>query len=111
MTSVGLKNNSGYPYGCSLVMWTVADLLMTSVGLKNNSGYPYGCSLVMWTVADIAFGSVITLKQRRTGGAYLHSHPHLYPEEHGPRQQQVCTALSPFLTGQTACLPNILRTV
>ncbi|XP_076442071.1 protein O-mannosyl-transferase 2-like [Babylonia areolata] len=40
---------------------------------------------------NIAFGSVITLKQRRTGGAYLHSHPHLYPEDLGPRQQQVTT--------------------
>lgn len=39
----------------------------------------------------VAFGSVITLKQRRTGGAYLHSHSHLYPEEHPPRQQQVTT--------------------
>ncbi|KAK7103260.1 protein O-mannosyl-transferase 2-like [Littorina saxatilis] len=39
----------------------------------------------------VAFGSLITLKQRRTGGAYLHSHPHLYPEEVGPRQQQVTT--------------------
>lgn len=37
----------------------------------------------------IAYGSEITLKQRRTGGAYLHSHPHLYPEEHPPKQQQV----------------------
>ena len=39
----------------------------------------------------IAYGSVITLKQRRTGGAYLHSHVHLYPEEHPPKQQQVTT--------------------
>ncbi|KAI8787689.1 protein O-mannosyl-transferase 2 isoform X1 [Biomphalaria glabrata] len=39
----------------------------------------------------IAFGSEITLKQRRTGGAYLHSHFHLYPEEHPPKQQQVTT--------------------
>ncbi|OWF56429.1 Protein O-mannosyl-transferase 2 [Mizuhopecten yessoensis] len=37
----------------------------------------------------IAYGSVVTLKQRRTGGAYLHSHWHLYPEEHPPRQQQI----------------------
>ncbi|XP_005091430.1 protein O-mannosyl-transferase 2 [Aplysia californica] len=37
----------------------------------------------------IAFGSILTLKQRRTGGAYLHSHVHLYPEEHPPKQQQV----------------------
>ncbi|CAG5118791.1 unnamed protein product [Candidula unifasciata] len=39
----------------------------------------------------VAFGSVITLKQRRTGGAYLHSHAHLYPEEYPPKQQQVTT--------------------
>ena len=37
----------------------------------------------------MAYGSVISLKQRRTGGGYLHSHWHLYPEEVGPRQQQV----------------------
>ncbi|KAK3092409.1 hypothetical protein FSP39_002461, partial [Pinctada imbricata] len=40
---------------------------------------------------NIAFGSIITLKQRRTGGAYLHSHWHLYPEDHPPRQQQITT--------------------
>ncbi|KAL5008769.1 hypothetical protein ScPMuIL_014350 [Solemya velum] len=39
----------------------------------------------------LAYGSYFTLKQRRTGGAYLHSHWHLYPEELGPRQQQVTT--------------------
>ncbi|KAH3853450.1 hypothetical protein DPMN_095974, partial [Dreissena polymorpha] len=39
----------------------------------------------------VAFGSVISLKQQRTGGGYLHSHSHLYPEEHPPRQQQVTT--------------------
>ncbi|GFR57381.1 protein O-mannosyl-transferase 2 [Elysia marginata] len=39
----------------------------------------------------IAYGSEITLKQRRTGGAYLHSHSHLYPEDYPPRQQQVTT--------------------
>ncbi|XP_071164534.1 protein O-mannosyl-transferase 2-like [Mytilus edulis] len=40
---------------------------------------------------NIAYGSEFTLKQRRTGGAYLHSHWHLYPEEHPPQQQQVTT--------------------
>ncbi|GAB1598221.1 protein O-mannosyl-transferase 2 isoform X1 [Argonauta hians] len=40
---------------------------------------------------NVAYGSVISLKQKRTGGAYLHSHHHLYPEEHPPRQQQVTT--------------------
>ncbi|KAK6181341.1 hypothetical protein SNE40_009214 [Patella caerulea] len=41
--------------------------------------------------ANIAYGSILTLKQRRTGGAYLHSHWHLYPEEHPPKQQQITT--------------------
>ena len=40
---------------------------------------------------NVAYGSTISLKQRRAGGAYLHSHHHLYPEEHPPRQQQVTT--------------------
>ncbi|KAL4237411.1 Protein O-mannosyl-transferase 2 [Mactra antiquata] len=39
----------------------------------------------------IAFGSIVSFKQQRTGGGYLHSHPHLYPEEHPPQQQQVTT--------------------
>ena len=39
----------------------------------------------------MAYGSVITLKNFRTGGAYLHSHWHLYPEGVGARQQQVTT--------------------
>lgn len=38
---------------------------------------------------DVAIGAVITLKNHRTGGGYLHSHQHLYPEGHGARQQQV----------------------
>ena len=59
------------------------------------------CCLTLFFVillisTDVAFGSVITLKQRRTGGAYLHSHPHLYPEELGPRQQQVCDVMILF---------------
>lgn len=37
----------------------------------------------------VAYGSVITLKNTRTGGGYLHSHWHLYPEGVGARQQQV----------------------
>ncbi|XP_029640738.1 protein O-mannosyl-transferase 2-like [Octopus sinensis] len=40
---------------------------------------------------NVAYGSIISLKQKRAGGAYLHSHHHLYPEEHPPRQQQVTT--------------------
>ena len=39
---------------------------------------------------DIAYGSIITLRNHRVGGGLLHSHPHLYPEELGPKQQQVC---------------------
>ncbi|XP_028396136.1 protein O-mannosyl-transferase 2-like isoform X2 [Dendronephthya gigantea] len=37
----------------------------------------------------LAYGSVVTLKNNRPGGALLHSHHHLYPEEHPPVQQQV----------------------
>lgn len=37
----------------------------------------------------VAYGAVITLKNHKTGGGYLHSHHHLYPENVGARQQQV----------------------
>lgn len=37
----------------------------------------------------VAYDAVITVKNHRTGGAYLHSHWHLYPEGVGARQQQV----------------------
>lgn len=38
---------------------------------------------------EVAYGAVISLKNHRTGGGYLHSHFHLYPEGIGARQQQV----------------------
>ncbi|XP_054714232.1 protein O-mannosyl-transferase 2-like [Uloborus diversus] len=38
---------------------------------------------------DVAYGAVVTIKNHRTGGGYLHSHWHLYPENIGARQQQV----------------------
>lgn len=38
---------------------------------------------------EVAFGAVITLKNHKTGGGYLHSHLHLYPKGVGSRQQQV----------------------
>lgn len=38
---------------------------------------------------QLAYGATITLKNHRTGGGYLHSHWHLYPEGIGARQQQV----------------------
>ena len=37
----------------------------------------------------VAYGALITLKNHRTGGGYLHSHFHLYPEGVGAKQQQV----------------------
>ncbi|XP_034938393.1 protein O-mannosyl-transferase 2 [Chelonus insularis] len=40
---------------------------------------------------QLAYGATITLKNHRTGGGYLHSHWHLYPEGIGARQQQVTT--------------------
>ena len=38
---------------------------------------------------DLAYGAVITLKNARVGGGYLHSHYHLYPEGVGAKQQQM----------------------
>lgn len=40
---------------------------------------------------EVAFGAVITLKNHKTGGGYLHSHFHLYPKGAGARQQQITT--------------------
>ena len=42
-----------------------------------------------FVVVDVAYGAVVTIKNHRTGGGYLHSHWHLYPEGVGARQQQV----------------------
>ena len=38
---------------------------------------------------ELAYGAIITLKNARVGGGYLHSHFHLYPEGAGAKQQQV----------------------
>lgn len=43
---------------------------------------------------QVAYGAVVTLKNHRTGGGYLHSHFHLYPEGVGARQQQVCNIVA-----------------
>uniref|UniRef100_A0A8D8ZZ10 Protein O-mannosyl-transferase 2 n=1 Tax=Cacopsylla melanoneura TaxID=428564 RepID=A0A8D8ZZ10_9HEMI len=40
---------------------------------------------------QVAYGAIITLKNHRAGGAYLHSHWHLYPKGLGARQQQITT--------------------
>ncbi|XP_046402007.1 protein O-mannosyl-transferase 2 [Ischnura elegans] len=40
---------------------------------------------------ELAYGAIVTLKNQQTGGGYLHSHWHLYPEGVGARQQQVTT--------------------
>ncbi|XP_059220092.1 protein O-mannosyl-transferase 2 isoform X3 [Stomoxys calcitrans] len=37
----------------------------------------------------VAYGSIVSIKNHKTGGGYLHSHLHLYPKGSGPRQQQV----------------------
>ncbi|XP_044730943.1 protein O-mannosyl-transferase 2 [Chrysoperla carnea] len=39
----------------------------------------------------VGYGAVVTIKNQRTGGGYLHSHPHLYPAGVGARQQQITT--------------------
>lgn len=41
--------------------------------------------------AHLAYGAEVTIKNNRIGGAYLHSHWHLYPEGVGVKQQQVTT--------------------
>lgn len=38
---------------------------------------------------DVAYGAVITLRSKKAGIGYLHSHNHLYPEGVGSKQQQV----------------------
>ena len=45
---------------------------------------------------EVAYGSMVTLKNYRAGGAYLHSHWHLYPEGVGARQQQVMLMIGSF---------------
>ncbi|XP_023031134.1 protein O-mannosyl-transferase 2 [Drosophila willistoni] len=40
---------------------------------------------------DVAYGAVVTIKNHKTGGGYLHSHFHLYPKGAGARQQQITT--------------------
>lgn len=42
---------------------------------------------------DLAYGSIITVKNLRIAGGYLHSHWHLYPEGVGAKQQQVTAYL------------------
>eukprot|EP00126_Sphaerothecum_destruens_P011483 Sdes_comp20916_c1_seq1m18270 len=37
----------------------------------------------------VAYGSTVSLKNNRIGGSLLHSHDHLYPEDAGPKQQQI----------------------
>ncbi|KAH8397963.1 hypothetical protein KR222_007494, partial [Zaprionus bogoriensis] len=39
----------------------------------------------------VAYGSLVTIKNHKTGGGYLHSHAHLYPKGNGARQQQITT--------------------
>lgn len=47
--------------------------------------------LILRNILDVAFGAIVTLKNHRTGGGYLHSHWHLYPENFGAKQQQACS--------------------
>lgn len=37
----------------------------------------------------VAYGAVVTIKNHKTAGGYLHSHIHLYPKGVGAQQQQV----------------------
>lgn len=40
---------------------------------------------------EVAYGAIVTMKNHKTGGGYLHSHHHLYAEGFGARQQQITT--------------------
>ena len=50
-------------------------------------------------LSQVAYGAAITLKNHRTGGGYLHSHFHLYPEGIGSKQQQVKSLCTTLFTG------------
>ena len=91
--------------GCSLLLisrysYQLNGSLMCNLPAKH-------CCMFWFSLTDMAFGSVISLKQRRTGGGYLHSHWHLYPEEAGPRQQQVSCPKS-FLYSQWLILASYI---
>ncbi|XP_072350598.1 protein O-mannosyl-transferase 2 isoform X2 [Scyliorhinus torazame] len=60
---------------------------------KSGPGDGFFSSAFQSRLIDIAYGSVITVKNVRTAGGYLHSHWHLYPEGVGARQQQVTAYL------------------
>lgn len=57
-------------------------------------------------IVDVAFGAIVTLKNHRTGGGYLHSHWHLYPENVGAKQQQVSKSI--LIQSQALIKNNIL---
>lgn len=46
---------------------------------------------------QVAYGAVLTLKNHKTGGGYLHSHYHLYPKGVGARQQQVIHCVHSYI--------------
>lgn len=39
----------------------------------------------------VAYGALVTIKNHKTGGGYLHSHAHLYAAGYGAPQQQITT--------------------
>lgn len=85
-----------------IVLYVVFFYIHLSVLSKTGSGDGFYSSLYQTTLegnrlqnatvpAKVAYGAAITLKNHRTGGGYLHSHFHLYPEGIGSKQQQVTT--------------------
>jgi len=53
------------------------------------SAYFFYISKFLKLFKELAYGSIVTLKNARVGGGYLHSHFHIYPEGVGAKQQQV----------------------
>lgn len=70
-------HNASMPKGCCVHIYIYSFFLMKLKFLFYN------------IILDVSFGAIITLKNHRTGGGYLHSHWHLYPENVGAKQQQV----------------------
>jgi len=85
-----------------LALYTAAFFLHLSLLSKTGNGDGFYSSLFQSSLEgnrlynatmpkEVAYGAVITLKNHRVGGGYLHSHFHLYPEGSGAKQQQVTT--------------------
>ncbi|MCJ8737007.1 hypothetical protein PDJAM_G00018840 [Pangasius djambal] len=75
------------------IMGGVSKLLEGSVCKIRSNEIASVFKIIFCPQTDLAYGSVITVKNLRIAGGYLHSHWHLYPEGVGAQQQQVTAYL------------------